>query len=426
MIDLFDLQNNPRPLSVSEVNARMKAFANSMGEIEVSGEISGCRGAGTSGHLYFSLKDAAGTPSLLSVAIWRSNAMRLRVLPRDGMKVVLTGRLDVYEPRGTYQLIATKLREEGKGDLMAQFEALKAKLTAEGLFDVATKRAIPAFVKKVAFVTAPSGAVIHDFCQILRNHHFAGTVILVPAKVQGAGAAEEIVRGIQLANKIRDLDLLVVGRGGGSLEDLWCFNEEILARAVKASRVPVISAVGHETDFTLCDFAADKRAETPSAAAQIIAQAQNDLRERLEDAAGTLEQATENYLNLREQDLEMLALRLEKQAPHNYLRNAALKMETLKSRLNASRERVFARAQQQFANLQARFDAQNPQNICKHHATLLKQLEARLRASGLESTLNRGFAAVFEAEKNIPITSAGTAKMQKTLRIRFKDGEIEK
>ncbi|MCR5183217.1 MAG: exodeoxyribonuclease VII large subunit [Opitutales bacterium] len=424
MDDLFASQKKSQPLSVGEVNLRMRAAAAEFGELEVRGEISDFRGANGSGHLYFTLKDDSGVPASLNVAIWAGVAARLHVLPRNGMKVVLKGRLDVYVPRGNYSLIATSLREEGKGDLMAQYEALKARLAAEGLFDPASKRPVPAFVKTVAFVTAPTGAVIHDFCQLLQNGAFAGTVILVPAKVQGPDAAESIVRGIELANRIRDLDLLVVGRGGGSLEDLWCFNEEIVARAVKASCVPVISAVGHQTDFTLSDFAADLRAETPSAAAEILVKNRRNLLDRLENAAGTLEDETQNLLNLRERDLDLLGLRLEKQSPQNYLEHERLRLDNLSQRLENSRERVFSGTSLKFSNLQTRLDSLRPEKFLETHQSLLEQLEARLRASGIEATLNRGFAVVFNPQKNVPVTSAGTAKKLPGLKIRFKDGEI--
>lgn len=416
----------PRTFRVSEINGRLKAFAAGLGEVEVRGEISGTKPAGTRGHLYFTLKDDTGAPSVLSVAMWNSTVIRLKTKPRDGMKVVLTGRIEVYEPQGRYQLIASKMREEGKGDLMARFEALKAKLAAEGIFDAATKRRIPAFVRKVAFVTAPAGAVIHDFCSILRERGFAGTVILVPARVQGTGSAEEIARGISLANKIVDLDLLVVGRGGGSLEDLWSFNEEIVARAVKNSRVPVISAVGHETDFSLCDFAADFRAPTPSAAAGTIAAAWEKLRERFFSAAETLEETVENAVNLHASRLELLQLKLEKRSPQNYLKQARLAAGTLAVRLETARERIFSRAERGFSDLKIRFESLRPEQFCSRRRAMLDQFEARLRASGIDATLKRGFAVVFDPEKNIPLTSAAAAKTKSRLRIRFKDGELEK
>jgi exodeoxyribonuclease VII large subunit len=231
--------------------------------VSLRGEISNLRQQ-QSGHVYFSLKDSGAS---ISCVCFRNDANRLGVRLRDGLQIVGVGRVAVYEPRGNYQVIFRTIQEDGVGRLQQAFLELKQKLEAEGLFDKARKQPLPRLARTIAFVTSDSGAALRDFISILRRRDWQGRLIVIPARVQGQEAAPEIVRGIQLANAEQLCDLLVIGRGGGSLEDLWPFNEESVARAVAASAIPVISAVGHETDFTLSDFAADFRAETPSAAA---------------------------------------------------------------------------------------------------------------------------------------------------------------
>ncbi|MFO7724466.1 MAG: exodeoxyribonuclease VII large subunit, partial [Oceanipulchritudo sp.] len=244
--------------------------------VRIRGEISNLRRQ-ASGHVYFSLKDAGAS---ISCVCFRNDAMRLPLRLRDGLQVLGSGRLAVYEPRGNYQVIFRTLEEDGVGRLQQAFLELKEKLGAEGLFDKSRKKPLPRLPGTIAFVTSASGAALRDFISILERRRWGGRLIVIPARVQGTGAAAEIVRGIETANRESLCDLLVIGRGGGSLEDLWPFNEESLARAVAASRIPLISAVGHETDFTLSDFAADLRAETPSAAAEWITSAWQNLIEQ--------------------------------------------------------------------------------------------------------------------------------------------------
>ena len=226
----------------------------------VRGEVTNVR-AQASGHVYFSLKDAGAQ---LSAVMFRGDAARQTVKLREGTQVVVYGEVSVYEARGQYQLIVRVVIEDGVGKLQREFEALKARLAAEGLFAVETKRAIPAMPACVGFITSPTGAAVQDFMRILMRRGWRGRVVVLPAKVQGEGAAAEMAAMVALAQELGIFDVMVIGRGGGSLEDLWAFNEEVLVRAVAACTVPVISAVGHEIDFTLCDFAADRRAEVES------------------------------------------------------------------------------------------------------------------------------------------------------------------
>jgi exodeoxyribonuclease VII large subunit len=280
--ELFSGQD--RVATVSEFTRRVKGLLES--QIPpgwVRGEVSNLRRQ-SSGHVYFSLKDAGAQ---LSAVLFRGDAQRQSVELRDGQQVVVFGEISVYEARGNYQLIARVIVDDGVGKLQREFEALKRKLQAEGLFERERKRALPEMPRTVGFITSPTGAAVRDFIQILRRRNWRGRVVVLPAKVQGVGAAEEMVAMLGQAAAMELFDILVIGRGGGSLEDLWAFNEEVLVRAVAASPVPIISAVGHEIDVTLCDFAADVRAETPSAAAELISSRFVACNERLGQAGGS-------------------------------------------------------------------------------------------------------------------------------------------
>src|SRR5712691_10612764 len=264
-MEQFVLQFGPerRVVTVSELNAAIRGLLDrEFFDVWVSGEISGVKIAG-SGHYYFTLKDAE---SQLRCVCFRSTARFLKFKPQDGAAVLARGRIDVYEARGEYQLQVEALELEGHGALQFAFEQLKKKLAAEGLFEQARKRPLPRFPARIGIVTSPRGAVISDMVKILTARLPGLHIRLFPALVQGAGSVEEVCRGIDYFSRTRWADLVIVGRGGGSLEDLWTFNEEAVARAIAGCRVPVVSAVGHETDFTIADFVADLRAPTPSAA----------------------------------------------------------------------------------------------------------------------------------------------------------------
>lgn len=264
--------------TVSELNSEFRFLMESTyPSVWVEGEISNFTQA-TSGHYYFSLKDNSAQ---LKSVMWKSAHRFMRWKPKNGMKVLVHGRVTVYEPRGEYQIDIIQIVPHGKGDLFAAFEQLKEKLQTEGLFDPKRKRPIPMLPKKIGIITSRQGAVIRDILNVLNRRYANLHVLLYPAKVQGDDAAPTIVEGIKILNRFRDIDVLIVARGGGSLEDLWPFNEEIVARAIVASRIPVISAVGHETDTTISDFVADLRAPTPSAAAELVIAKKEELAERL-------------------------------------------------------------------------------------------------------------------------------------------------
>jgi len=294
--------------SVAEVNrqARM-ALESALGELWVEGELSRVT-IHSSGHWYFTLKDAQAA---VSCAMFRNDNARVPFKPKDGMQVQMLVRPSLYEANGRYQLIASEMEEAGKGTLQEQFEKLKAQLAEEGLFDEARKKPLPLLPRKIGVVTSPTGAAIRDIINVLTRRFPNIGILLIPAKVQGAGAEQGIAKAIDYLNTRGDIDVMIVGRGGGSIEDLWNFNEEVVARAIARSTVPVISAVGHEIDFTIADFAADVRAPTPSAAAELA------VREK-----GTLEGAVALYDRRLNQGLKTMAqdlrLRLNR-AAHSYV-----------------------------------------------------------------------------------------------------------
>jgi exodeoxyribonuclease VII large subunit len=289
--------------TVGEITSEIKQSLDRFGIVWIQGEISNCKHH-SSGHLYFSLKDARAQ---LKAACFRNNNRYLKFRPEDGMEVLVRGRLSVYEPRGDYQVIVEYMEPVGVGSLQLAFEQLKEKLRKEGLFDETHKKPLPLLPQKVGIVTSPTGAAIRDMLRILKRRNASLNVLIYPARVQGAGAAEEITAGIRYLNGRDDIDVVIIGRGGGSMEDLWAFNEEVVARAVYESALPLISAVGHEVDFTISDFAADLRAPTPSAAAEMVSGAREDLRIGVQSLHGRLYQAIKSGIERRRLHLERLA-----------------------------------------------------------------------------------------------------------------------
>src|SRR5438874_9765454 len=291
LASLFD-ETEPQPVSVSELTASIRsALEKRFASIWVEGEISNFS-APNSGHWYFTLKDEFAQ---LRSACYRSSNQRIRFRPENGLQIRARGRVSVYDQKGEYQLIAETLEPVGAGALQLAFEQTKARLQAEGLFATELKRAIPIFPRRIAVVTSPSGAALRDIINVISRRTRSVHLLVAPARVQGDGAAGEIAQAIRFLNEHHarvsqesGIDVIIVGRGGGSIEDLWAFNEEVVARAIRASMIPVISAVGHETDFTIADFAADLRAATPSAAAELVAAHEEQLCTQFERLAGSL------------------------------------------------------------------------------------------------------------------------------------------
>ncbi|MCD8283769.1 MAG: exodeoxyribonuclease VII large subunit [Opitutae bacterium] len=453
------------PLSVSEFTDRIKSLVNQkFPGIWIRGEISNFHVQNGSGHAYFTLKDAN---SQLAAVMFRPEFSRTDVALREGLQIIAFGKIDVYRQRGNYQLVVKFVQEEGLGRLQAEFNRLKKKLEAEGIFDKSQKKLIPKIARKIAFVTSPTGAAIRDFISILRRRNWTGTLYVLPAKVQGVGAKEEIVQQIKVAEKIRGLDLLVVGRGGGSLEDLWCFNEECVARAIHAAKVPIISAVGHEIDYTLSDLAADFRAETPSAAAEMISSNLMEMTDRVETAADTLDRIADNALHENGQQLDHLEARLENSSPKHLLSTWRERLLALENRLativvpaiagrrerlaaintrlqelsprhflSESRERLHvlenrlttivapavARKRERLSAMNTRLKMLAPDHKVELARLRVEQLAARLSASGLEATLKRGFAIATDATTNKILTSSREIGLGQDVILRFHDG----
>lgn len=334
----------------------------------VEGEISNFH-RHSSGHLYFTLKDEQ---SQLRTVMFRAEAREVTFELKDGLKVICRGRLNVYEPRGEYQLIVDLVEPKGKGALQLAFEQLKEKLRAEGLFDPARKKKLPLFPRKVGIVTSPRGAAIVDILRTLERRFARLHVLLYPARVQGEGAAEEIVEGIDYLGRQPDIDVIIVGRGGGSIEDLWAFNEEKVARAISRCPIPVISAVGHEVDFTIADFVADIRASTPSVAAELVIEKEEALLERVEGLARQLAQ----HLRYAIQEKKHLVLHLSQ---HRIFQNFRLKLLNLEQRVDELEQRtreVFRRKKMFLAEgrAQASLFEEKMVNVVRR---LLQELEAR-------------------------------------------------
>src|SRR6478609_2075411 len=315
--ELFPAEQTRRVISVSELTTQVKRLLEKqIGSVWVSGEISNFRLQGNSGHIYFTLKDAGAQ---LACVLFRNEAVPHRDLMQDGQKVLLQGEITVYEARGQYQMLVRAVELQGVGALQLKFEQLKQKLAAEGLFATERKRALPRYPQRIGLVTSPTGAAIRDVLHVIRRRNPGLEIILAPSRVQGDGAAREIAAAIQSLNELNNsairnpqsaLDLILVTRGGGSLEDLWAFNEEPVARAIFESELPVVSAVGHEIDFTIADFVADLRAATPSAAAELITEGVFASREFVANVAGTMSFYARHGLAQARDDFEAATQRL--------------------------------------------------------------------------------------------------------------------
>jgi exodeoxyribonuclease VII large subunit len=379
------------PLSVGALTQRLKVLVEgSIGEVWVRGEVSNLRRQ-SSGHLYFTLKDAEAQ---LGAVCFRPDAERLASPPREGDAVLAFGRLSVYPPQGKYQLVARLLRPEGEGDLRRRFEALKAKLAAEGLFARGRKRPLPRLPRSLAVITSPTGAALRDFLSILARRDWRGTVRVLPVRVQGSAAAPEIAAALELANRHRLAEVVVLTRGGGSLEDLWPFNEEVVARAVAASALPVISAVGHEIDFSLSDFAADARAETPSAAAELISSEFLEFAESIARHRRQLAQTVFSALERQRYHLRALREGLRAHTPRHRVEQAWLRLDELSARRTRAWERRRAASREAVAHQRLRLAALDPAQRLERARAHLAHLAIRLRQASPEAALKRGYAIV--------------------------------
>jgi exodeoxyribonuclease VII large subunit len=384
-------------LTVSQLTERVRGLVEErFPAVWVEGEISNFRFYG-SGHAYFTLKDETAQ---LRAVLFRTRLRRLRFEPADGQHVLAFGSLEVYVQRGEYQLVVELLEPRGLGALQLAFEQLKARLSAEGLFAAGRKRPLPRFPRKIGIVTSPSGAAVRDILRVL-GRRFAGLQILIaPCRVQGDGAAAEIVEGIAALNAVGDVDVIIVGRGGGSLEDLWAFNEEAVARAIAASKVPVISAVGHEVDVTIADFVADLRAPTPSAAAELVVREKavvaeslehlrsrldramtrplRDLARRVDELHGRLQHAGRGVHRRAGHRIELLSARLRAASPFARLRADRHRLERLDSRLGAAMSRRLVDRRHRLAGAVGRLDSLSPLAVLGRGYSLARAADGRI------------------------------------------------
>lgn len=368
--------NSPEPLTVAALTAQLKdTLESAFPSVWVAGEVSNFSRP-SSGHCYFTLKDDTAQ---IRAVMWKGAASRLRFDLCDGVDLVCHGSIDLYAPRGSYQLVINEAQPRGVGALELQLQKLREKLAAEGLFDRANKRPLPTFPRRIAFVTSPTGAAIRDFLQVLSRRWRGVDVLVIPARVQGEGAAAEIVAGIRAANRIQPaLDALVVGRGGGSLEDLWCFNEEAVVRAIAASKIPVISAIGHEIDVTLADLAADVRALTPSEAAERVAPSADEITQRLRTLGARLHSGARRRLAMSRDRVERAGRSRPFARPHAMLQDAMRRLDELDATGVRSIRRQIERGGARMAMFAGKLESLSPLGVLERGYSLTTDRRGKL------------------------------------------------
>lgn len=384
-------------LSVSEITGLVKqTLENEFDEVSVIGEISNFK-AHVSGHWYFTLKDSNAQ---INCTMWRGLNSYVFFTPQDGMKIIANGKITVYPPRGSYQLDVRSMKPAGVGELQAAFEKLKQKLFEEGLFDEEHKKPIPRFPKRIGVVTAIDGAAFQDMKSIASRRYPLAELVIASCRVQGEGAAEEIVKSIKLLNQQNDIDVIVVGRGGGSLEDLWAFNEEIVARAIFASKIPVISAVGHEVDFTISDFVADLRAATPSAAIELATPNKDDLFGYISEFAYYNSQKMFEILRSCRDEVTSHITSYGFRMPQDFIRNKTQYLDSVLYKFSNL-------ADNKIASGKARIDL----------------LESKIKAMSVDGVLKRGFSYIKQNES--VVTRKKNFTEEKSFLIKFYDGEVK-
>lgn len=384
-------------ITVTQINEYIRSMMDSdrlLNNLAIKGEISNYK-LYPSGHHYFTLKDEGGA---LRCVMFKGNALRMKFRPENGMQVIAVGKISVFPRDGAYQLYCTGLVLDGVGDLYAAFEQLKTKLQAQGLFDPSHKKPLPKFPGTIGIITSSAGAAVHDMLRILRKRWPMTKVLLLPVRVQGVEAPGEIAGAIRYANYYRLADLLIVGRGGGSIEDLWAFNEEVVARAIYDSQIPVISAVGHEPDVTISDFVADLRAATPSNAAELAVPDQDNLRQTLDALSAAMATAMNRQIKMRRQHLHVLAGSAALQSPEGYLQQRRKTVEMLQNRLISAENMQLSRKNQRYIALTAKLDAMSPLKV-----------------------LTRGYAMAQKADGQI-VRSVSQVNPGDTVRVSLADG----
>ena len=386
-------------LSITQLNEYIRGRMDAdplLAQVAVRGEISNYK-LYPSGHHYFTLKDEA---SALKCVMFKGNAMRLRFRPENGMKIIAMGKVSVFPRDGAYQLYCSALAMDGVGDLYAAFEQLKKKLAAQGLFDPAHKKPLPKFPGTIGIVTSSAGAAVHDMLRILRKRYPLSQVRLLPVRVQGAEAPGEIAAAIRYANRFQLADLLIVGRGGGSIEDLWAFNDERVAYAIYESEIPVISAVGHEPDVTISDYVADLRAATPSNAAELAVPDQDALRQSLDAMAAAMATSFGRQLKAARQHLTVLSQSPALQSPTGYIEQREKSLELLKNRLISAQNRNITQKNQRYIAAVSKLDAMSPLKV-----------------------LTRGYSMA-QTETGTVIRSVSQVELGERIRISLSDGNL--
>jgi exodeoxyribonuclease VII large subunit len=408
------------PITVSALTTAIRdVLEESLGEVWVAGEISNFRSPG-SGHLYFTLKDATAT---LSAVMFRQEAARAGFAPRDGQAVLARGAITVYEARGQYQLQVVEIQQRGQGTLQQRFEELKRRLQAEGLFELERKRELPAFPERVGIVTSLQGAVLQDMLRILARRAPGIHLFVRGVRVQGIGSEHEIADAIRAFSSEESVDVLVVARGGGSLEDLWCFNEEVVARALAAAPMPTISAVGHETDFTIADFVADLRAPTPSAAAELLTRDWADWRETVAVLQRRMDRHVRQALGEQRRRLASLAGSYAMREPRRIVREWAQRVDDLRTQLVASTARALHARRDLVRLRETQLQAHRPARELARRRAHVEHLAARLRTLGPQATLDRGYALVLDAGGQ-PVREARAHLAGQTVRVALSRGAL--
>lgn len=388
-----------KTLTVSEVTSYIKRVLDNdfiLNNLSVKGEISNLK-YHSSGHIYFSLKDDKGK---VNCVMFRGNAASLNFKLEEGMSVIINGRASIYPATGSFQIYCDEIEKEGQGELFLKFEKLKAKLLKEGYFDENHKKDIPAYPKKIGVVTSSTGAAIRDIINVARRRNDTIDIVLYPAKVQGIGAYKEVIEGIEYFNRKNSVDVIIVGRGGGSLEELWNFNEEELAMAVYDSNIPIISAVGHEIDFTICDFVSDFRAATPSQGAEIAVPLKSEILNTIDNIYRILNDSVEYKLKSCRDNILNYERILKIHSPMNLIANSYLETDKLKERLNFAIKTKLSKEKKNIENLNNLLAAYNPVKV-----------------------IEKGYA-IIEDDKNNIITSKKMLNEEKKLNIILKDGNV--
>ncbi|AWI03786.1 exodeoxyribonuclease VII large subunit [Clostridium drakei] len=389
-----------KTLTVSELNGYIKKLVDNdfiLGNSNVKGEISNFK-LHSSGHIYFSIKDEY---SKINCVMFRSSAKNLKFMPENGMKVVVKGRVSVYEKDGAYQIYCNDIEPDGVGELYMAFEKLKSKLQSQGLFEVTHKKKIPSYARKIGVITSPTGAAIRDIINVSKRRNSTIELLIYPALVQGMNASESIIKAIEYLNKVNDIDIIILARGGGSIEELWCFNDEKLAYSIYNSKKVIITGVGHETDYTIVDFVSDRRAPTPSAAAELAVFNLEDLQSKINSYKNNLNNLIDFILKEKKNSLELIKRNLDVNSPYSYIVNEYNNIDRLKELMNIKIKTRLEKEKEKLIKANSLLTAHNPMNI-----------------------LNKGYALIESDKIGVVNTIQNLRKLNK-VKITLKDGSEE-